>query len=363
MVQPTLNFIDNFDAKLPYTFTYTYWGTELSSVNEVYIREQKANSTAVYDEQITNMDKNHILPADTLQNGVSYIAKIRVKLTDGWSDWSPEVKFMCLATPNIVFNSIDDKNFVYNNELLMTATYRQEQGEKVTQFQYTLLDQRRVPITEYPVRLPDHNTPNILTEKFSGLVKGTLYYVQLTVHTAHGIIYTAEKTFTPQYISPNLAGIIHPTLKEDEGEIVIETFLKQLLPTQVKPYVPNSTTDSDNNYSFWQNDYVIIPETMPLMYTHLGMAKASDWKAKIWCQNIKNGEFLELSPELGLGQHISFFKHDDYITAEKTQGHIKARYRSNIVPNLKLGKFYLYIYVHEFRVEMKIVPNVEGGGF
>ena len=104
MVQPILNQAVNYDAKTRKVFTFTYLGPEMTTTNTLSIREDKADSKPVYEKDQVSLDKNHILPPGTLDNGVAYLAKVRVKLKDGYSEWSPEIKFSCFTTPRLDTN-------------------------------------------------------------------------------------------------------------------------------------------------------------------------------------------------------------------------------------------------------------------
>lgn len=357
MTQPTLNTVSTFDAKNERRFTYTYLGPERTTTSQLSIREDKGGSQPIYEKEQRSLDKEFILAEGTLSNGTAYLAKIRVKLDSGYSEWSPEIKFMCLTTPKIIFDTIDQKQFIYTNDVLMSAIYTQEQNDPVVNYRFTLYDQRHVTVQSFPTNVPTSVSPTRFSQRIKGIKKGTLYYIGLLVETKHGIRYEQLQEFTAQYVSPSVSGVIQPLLNEQEGQIAVELFLKQMLGTSAKAYIPNRDTDSDDHYSYWKNDYVIVPKDNPLMFTKLAMAKASNWVAKLWVMNVGNGLFLDFSPRNGKGQHIKFYKHNDYLTCEKTFGKVVSRTRSNIVRGLGLRPFYLYIKVMEYRVEMLIEPD------
>lgn len=368
-MQPYINYIENFDANKDYTVEYTYLGSERILTNELSVREDKNGSSAVYDRTSTKFDKNHILPSGNLNNGKNYVARLRVEIAEGeWSDWSPEVKFVCLATPKLDFSTLDNKNYIYNDDVMMNIIYRQEQGEKVETYQMTLMDQNKVPITLYPVRFPDPSTPNTLTERVNGLVKGRLYYIGCRVITKNGINYFETHEFIPHYVAPTISGSVQVSNQSENGQILVQGFLKQLLGTQTKPFIPGADNSEPENYVYLNDDWVVIPPDKPLMYKDLGMAKASDWVAKIWCKNIPNGAFLDFERVNNESVGMKFIKYDDYITCEKEYLGLKSRTKSNTVIGLGLNEFYLYIKVIEFRVQMTIIPKtqkltltVEGG--
>lgn len=357
MTQPILNQVRNYDANEEYTFNFMYLGAESTTTNTLSIRKDEPDSKPIYEQDQVSLDKNHILPAKTLTNGNAYLAKVRVKTDNGYSEWSSEIKFMCFTTPKILFDTIDQKQFIYTNDVLMSAVYMQAQGEPVETYQFTLYDQRHVIVQKYPVRVPDADSPTRFSERVKDIRKGKLYYIGLKVTTKHDMIYEQLQQFTAQYVTPSISGIVHPVLNKDEGQISVELFLKQMLGTSARAYIPNRKNDNDDQYTYWKDDYVVVPKENPLMYTKLAMAKASDWVAKLWVMNVQNGVFLDFAPAFGDGQHIRFIKYDDYITCEKQAGKIVSRTRSNKVPGLKLRPFYLYIKVKEYRIEMRIVPD------
>ena len=362
MTQPILNQVRNYDANEEYTFNFMYLGAESTTTNTLSIRKDEPDSKPIYEQDQVSLDKNHILPAKTLTNGNAYLAKVRVKTDNGYSEWSSEIKFMCFTTPKILFDTIDQKQFIYTNDVLMSAVYMQAQGEPVETYQFTLYDQRHVIVQKYPVRVPDADSPTRFSERVKDIRKGKLYYIGLKVTTKHDMIYEQLQQFTAQYVTPSISGIVHPVLNKDEGQISVELFLKQMLGTSARAYIPNRKNDNDDQYTYWKNDYVVVPKENPLMYTKLAMAKASDWVAKLWVMNVQNGVFLDFAPTFGDGQHIRFIKHDDYITCEKQAGRIVSRTRSNSIPGLKLRPFYLFIRVKEYRIEMKIVPDTTFSG-
>lgn len=356
-MQPLLNLINNYDANTDYTVEYTYLGASRITTNELSIREAKVEAKPVYTRQSTKFDKNHTIPKGSLENGKTYWASIRVQTESGWTEWSPEVTFMCLTTPKLVFDSLDSENYIYNDDIMMRVIYRQQQGEKVKTYRFTLLDQNKQPIERYPVRTPDESSPNILQERMRNLIKGKLYYVGIRIETRNGLVHYADHEFIPHFITPTLNGVIKTELQEATGQVLVQSFLKQMLGTQTKPFIEGMDIANDEAYTYYKDDWIIIPHQKPLMYKRLGMSKASDWIAKIWCKNVPNGVMLDFSKEDGGLPKLTFIKHDDYITCEKTQGGIKSRTKSNVVKGLKLKEFYLYIKVVEYRIEMKIVPK------
>lgn len=361
-MQPLLNYVRNFDANKDYTFGFTYLGSERIITNELQIRES-ASQTWFYSRQSTKFDKNHVLPAGTLKNGVSYTARIRVKLdtTNNWSDFSPELSFITLKTPRLTFNNLQDDKYVFNNDVLMQVLFQQEQGDRVESYQFILMDQNKSPINKYPPRVPEISNPNLLTERISGLTKGKLYYIGCQVRTVNGVDFLDTHEFIAHFVAPSMGGEIQVYNDEDKGQVLVQAFLRQHLGIQTQPFVEGSSNDLPINYVFLDNEKVVIPPDKPLAYRRLGMAKSSDWIMKVWCENVLNGEMFTFKTEHNSGIGVTFVKHDNYVTAEKEYLNedgtgVKSRHRSNVVTGLKLKKFYMYIKVIEYRIDIEIVP-------
>ena len=117
MTQPILNQVRNYDANEEYTFNFMYLGAESTTTNTLSIRKDEPDSKPIYEQDQVSLDKNHILPAKTLTNGNAYLAKVRVKTDNGYSEWSSEIKIMCFTTPKILFDTIDQKKLIYTKDV------------------------------------------------------------------------------------------------------------------------------------------------------------------------------------------------------------------------------------------------------
>lgn len=361
METPYLNIVQNFDALNPYVFEYTYLGSHRITTNQLEIREAVSGSDPMYSRYTTLFDKEHTVPGGTLTNGKVYWAKIRVDIGGEWTSWSPEIEFMCLKTPNLVWDSLDEQNYVYNNDIMMSVVYRQEQGEQVEQYRFSIMDENKNKIagSQYPWRIPEVYSPNILTERISGLVKGRLYYIGIRIQTRNGINYYETHELIPHFVTPTIDGIIEIKNQDEQGSVLVQTYLKQMLGSAVKPFIANAPDDNSNRYTYLNDDWIIIPHEQPLLYENLGMAKASDWVMKTWQQYVPNGLMYEFSEALGSGIHMRFVKHDEYITIEKEFKGIKSRTKSNTIEGLGLNPFYMYARVIEHRVQVRI-EQIEG---
>lgn len=364
-MQPILNYVSNFDAKKDYKFEFTYLGSEKIVTNEVEIRVDAINTEPIYKRQTTKFDKNHVLPAHVLSNGVSYKAKIRIMLEDGsWSVWSPEESFTCLATPNVIFENLEEEKYVYNNDVMFRAFFQQEQGDRVDTYRFVLLNSNKIPIKKFDVRRPETYSPSVMQERINNLEKGRLYYLSIYINTKAGVDFIATHEFVAHYVAPSTAGIIRAYNEKSEGTVIVQSTISQNLGIQV---APNLVEDTESGIPFMPVDYVyldnskiVIPPHRPLMFSNLGMAQASDFIMKLWCENIPDGKFIEIQTENKNGVGLRLEKHDDVIVMVKEwlnedDNGIKSRHRSNRIEG-GIGRrgFYLYLKVIEFRPEIYV---------
>ena len=364
-MQPLLNIIPNFDALKGNVFGFTYLGSERIITNQLEIRENRLNSLPVYTRESTKFDKNHEIGPNILQNGKNYLARIRVKLDgDKWSVWSPEVPFITLRTPSLIFQNLQEDKYVYNNDILMSVIFQQEQGDRVDTYQFVLMNQNKVPLEKFPVRRTELNTPNFMQERIKNLIKGKLYYVGVHVRTESGVQFFDQQELIPHFIAPNTSSKVNVRPEPKDGQVLIESYLTQTTGIQTTPYIEGVEDNLPANYIYLEDEWVIIPPHRPLQYKRLGIGKSSDFVLKIWCKSVSNGKFLEFITEHNNGIGLTVVKEDDYVYVYKeflnTDGTgYRSRHRSNLVPGLGGKPFYLYIKAMEFRMDV-IVEVING---
>lgn len=352
-IKPMLSRVAPFDALKGTSIYFTFSGSKQSLENNLTIKE-KITGMAVYDFDYTGFEKVHHLPPNVIQNGKTYVAKLRVKFLDGsYSPFSNEVEFTTVRTPVIDIENIDGQGYVYNSDVTFVARYSQDNGEMVRTYRFNLYDEQEDLIKSFPLRSPE-GAGLVLQETATNLEKGKGYFIECIVETMSGFIWSQREKFIPLYIVPSINGIVQTRNDSEEGFVRITANLKQLLGTQVRATDPNDTYISDN-YKYEDEEWVIVPNNNPIVFRGMGMNRASDFVMKVWCKDIPIGsKFLEVSPADGEGISIKFYRYADRIVAEKDYAGIKSRYVSNIVSVPKSGQFMLYARVIEHRIELVI---------
>lgn len=355
-IQPVLLAIAPWDATKGASFYFTFTGSSQALVNHLQVTDV-ATGAIVYSFEYSSFEKIHPLPPNHFTNGKVYKAKIRVKFGDGtYSEYSNDVQFRTFASPVLDIDNIDGLGHVYNNDVTFVATYQQSDDEMVKTYRFFLYDENEDLLEQYPLRGVDPNSPDEFTEIVKGLEKNKAYFIECQIVTVNGMTYTSRERFIAVYLVPSANGIIQTQNDSEEGFIRINTNLKQILGTQVKgtPKAVEDTYDSDN-YVYLDEDWIVIPEDKPVLFTGLGMNRASDFVMKVWCKDVPFGKkFLDISPAENNGIAIELWRYTDRVVAVKNYNGITSRYCSNISTIAQGSEFMLYVKAVEHRLDVNI---------
>lgn len=352
-VKPMLLAIDPFDADVGTSIYYTFTGSKATTENNLRITD-KSTGLAVYDFSYQGAEKVHHIPPAELENGKTYVAKLRVKyLDETYSPYSNEVEFLVLKRPVLDIENIDGSGYVYNSDITFIARYSQDNGEKVKTYRFHLYDEEEDLIQSYPLRYPT-DAGIVLTETVNNLEKNKGYFIECVVVTENGFVWSQKEKFIPIYLVPSIHGVVQTANDEDNGFVRVTANLKQLLGSQVRATDTSDMYFSDN-YEYENDDYIIVPSDNPVIYKNLGMNRASDFVVKVWCKNIPDASmFLQLSPKNEEGICIYFWKYEDRIMAVKHYQNLASRHRSNIVTIPDDAEFMLYVRAIEHRIDLEV---------
>lgn len=208
-----------FDATQAHTFTFNVVGGEQVTQNRLVIINQ-VTSEVVYRAVQTTYKFEHILPANTLTNGVYYSAYIVTYNANGTaSSQSNSIQFYCYSTPSFVFSNLPINNVIANSSYNFQVTYNQTEGELLNSYSFTLYDAQRIQIATSGVQYIGATTipPTVIAHQFTGFIDKTSYYIRAIGQTAQGtqvdtgliaisIIYTVPSLFSIVELSNNCSG-------------------------------------------------------------------------------------------------------------------------------------------------------------
>ena len=244
MVTPTLLQHIAFDKTLETTFPFTSVGGNQVVKNRLQILN---NSTlaVVYDSTQTTFTLAHTLPANTLTNGVYYLAKIKTyDVNDVESEWSNGIQFYCFTTPSFTFSGLTPT--INTSSKLFEVAYAQIENEPLSEYKFMLYDANDNLLQSSPTMYNSTSTapPMTVSYMFTGLLDATTYNVSATGLTLHGMgIDTSYGTFQVVYTEPNIFSTIQITSDCENGVNTIVSNLK-LVKGVSDPYPAKYVNDN-----------------------------------------------------------------------------------------------------------------------
>ena len=209
LTRPILASVGAFDATQAYTFTFTVIGGDKVEGNTLTITRQSTGAV-VYNEHIDSVDYTHTLPANTLQNGLTYTAYVQTTNEAGQlSDASNVIQFNCYASATLAFTNMPPNNIVPAAEYEFEATYSQTQGDSVSNYIFNLYDVQGVLVSTSNVQYMTSAAapPTTLAYKFSGFADNSSYLIECVVNSAAGLrVTTGRVSITVSYDVPVITG-------------------------------------------------------------------------------------------------------------------------------------------------------------
>lgn len=293
------------------TIKFSYTGSNQVVKNNLVIEDLGGNT--IYNQTQNTFLFLHNLPVNTLINGNSYRAKIRVAdISNTWSSFSDSVIFYTLSSPTLSVLSIDGQGKVYNQTVNFQTSYTHPDNEPLQSYQYKLYDNNQNLLTSYQVRYSNGSTT--LDEEISGLNNSTIYYIEVSVVTVKGQLATTGKVqFSPYYAVPKMTSGIRVENLKEQGAVEVHLSGKQvvlklydsnveIVPTELIEYKDNDKIDLTNLNG---KDYFMIEAKENFEINQ------DDFVLQVWIENLiktDNEYFMAISSDTG---HLRFFYYDN----------------------------------------------------
>jgi hypothetical protein len=239
-----------------------------------------ATNLVVYDSKILSFQLQHIIPANTLQNGMEYKIKVRtfnINIASDFSnmdstntsEWSDPFIVKTFTTPEVDIINIPDGK-VLNQTFAFRGNYSQLQGELLQSYKFLLSDIYGSLLESSPELF---NTADI-TYEFAGLDNDEDYKIELIVLTKNGIQATSGKiSFHVEYIQPKLSTVLNLTNDRDTASIDVQAQIIQILGEI-----------GSGNILYEGNDWLDVKNGM--VYFKDGFTIEDDFTLKIWIKDI-----------------------------------------------------------------------------
>lgn len=184
LTQPILNPISAFDATQQYTFTFVVIGGNQVVANMLTINDN-SDGSQVYQATQSTMRLEHVLPANTLENGHYYSVTVQtIDNVEQLSEASVAVPFYCYSTPSLTISNMPSSGTINNNSYTFQGAYSQSEGEALNSYQFTLYNNNREVISQTP--LIYYSSDSSLQYTFTGMSSNTSYFIELSGQTVNG---------------------------------------------------------------------------------------------------------------------------------------------------------------------------------
>jgi hypothetical protein len=286
--------------------------------NEIEIRKNPDTNGIIFKDRIQEFRYQHIIPANTLQNGQQYSILVRVyDVNQVLLGTSSTILFYVFDKATITIPTIVNSK-VFNQTVLFQANYSQIQNELLQSYAFYLYDSNKILISQSG---EIYNTN--LNYEFSELENGELYYIEcrtLSVNeneSSSGII-----SFTPSYIAPKFNSFIQLENDAENACIKLTCNVIRILGTadSTVTYENNEIADLTNNHVYFKD----------------GFTTTGDFVIRMWVKNIiPNESFLVMTSRTNItlelkleNNRINLYKYKDgNIILQKILG------QTDIVPN------------------------------
>lgn len=184
LTQPILNPISAFDATQQYTFTFVVIGGNQVVANMLTINDN-SDGSQVYQATQSTMRLEHVLPANTLENGHYYSVTVQtIDNAEQLSEASVAVPFYCYSTPSLTISNMPSSGTINNNSYTFQGAYSQSEGEALNSYQFTLYNNNREVISQ--TSLIYYSSDSSLQYTFTGMSSNTSYFIELSGQTVNG---------------------------------------------------------------------------------------------------------------------------------------------------------------------------------
>ena len=219
MAKPSINKITPFDARYDKIVSMTYFG-DMAYSNRIIIYNAETMQP-VFDDTVVTFSLTHIIPANTLTNGVKYAIQGQTFDSEGIeSVMSDKVYFWCFETPFFYFRDLTDGDIIESASYNATVIYEQANWEDISIFQFHIYDGSQLLLTESEI---SYDTDNI-SYSFRGLESGYTYYLRCTGVTVNGMeLDTGYIRILVRYETPNTYARIYARCDEETGVVYYET--------------------------------------------------------------------------------------------------------------------------------------------
>ena len=223
-VKPIARPVPAFDASQNYTFLFVSSGNQITK-NRITIRNNATN-VIVYQNTITSLKEEHLVPANTLINGTYYNYYINTYANDVESLDSNVVQFYCYTQPTLTFSNVSNNGTINSATYSFELTYNQTQDELLDYVYLELYSSSGVLYSTSPKMYSSATPPIDFSYSFSGFGDNENYQIRAFGKTINDTLISSDLiNFTVLYTKPVLFSEIYVTPYCNDGYVEINSNL------------------------------------------------------------------------------------------------------------------------------------------
>lgn len=300
LTTPILHTTPAFDATEAHKFTFYVRGGDVVVANKLTIKNN-VTLAEIYSQKQVTFSAEHILPANTLQNGTYYQAYLTTfNAKDEESTQSNIIQFHCYTTPSFNFSNIPADGVIQNSSFNFEVTYNQLEDVALSNYTFNLYSASGVLISTSGLQYFNSTEfPSTISYLFSGFDDGSVYEIECVGITAENTEITTNRVkFLVNYIAPKVYSNLFVDNNCDEGYVTIRSNILNIdgVSNPSPPiYLDNKEIDlrQKDSYVQWAEGYEIT----------------NNWTGTVWGKNFNpNSEIVKFSNTYGNKIIISYMK-------------------------------------------------------
>lgn len=252
---PVLYQVAPFDANSDFALPFSYAGNQ--SVKNTLLIKNSETLEIVYEQTVPTFRLSHTIPADTLVNGMTYQAQVKVyDANNSESNYSLPIVFKCLSAPIFEFVNLTENQTIKAANYDVQLLYMQHENEALDSFKIGLYDISKNLIFQTDVFYDVANLHYII----EGMSNDTSYYIRVVGKTVSGLnVDTGFISFIVEFITPELFSVVQTTNNELQGTTTIASNIILIEGTydEIPVYLDGTKIDLRNNTLVYNEGFTI----------------------------------------------------------------------------------------------------------
>ena len=250
---------------------------------QITIYRNSDNALAYDSTKLTSFNTFHIVPSNTLINGITYKYRVIVWNQNNQSATSDWIVFKCSSTPIGQFTNLTSGAEILNNNYLFQAQYTQAENVPIRSWLILLYDSNNSIISTSPETFNSN-----IEYHFYGLNNDSNYFIELQVKSQDNLLHSTGKvSFSVRYEVPPLTIALDAQNVSEKAAVRLQWNIAQIIGQgQNYSYVDNEKVDTRNGKVWFDNGFNI----------------KDNFTLRLWLESVPNKTF-NINPNSQIVSH------------------------------------------------------------